>query len=172
MKRRILILLAIAVSISFLGACSKKAEGTDEKKLSVYSSFYPVWDFTSKIGGDKIDNKLLVPMGTEAHDWEPSTTDIANLEKADVLVINGAGMESWSDSIIDSLSNENLSVIVAADGIDLMEGHCHHDHDHENCDHDSEEDKHEDHDACCEDHAKKDGHQDHDACCEDHAKKD
>ena len=53
-----------------------------------------MYDFAKKIGGEYVEVANLVPAGTEPHDWEPSTTDIAILEHADVFVYNGAGMES------------------------------------------------------------------------------
>ena len=96
-----------------------------------------MYDFTSKIAGDKVDIINLVPSGTEPHDWEPSTEDIANLEKADMLIYNGAGMEHWVDDVTKSLSNKDIVLVEASEGIDLMEGHHHHDdegeevHDHE-----------------------------------------
>ena len=83
-------------------------------------------DLTEKVAGDKIELHTLVPAQTEPHDWEPSTTDMVKLEQADLLILNGAGMESWSDQIIDSLNNPNLTVVTASDGIQLLEqdGHA------------------------------------------------
>lgn len=138
-------LLFLVLVMGLLSACSTNTvdKTPKENKLTVYSSIYPVWDFTSKVGGDKIDNKLLVPMGTEAHDWEPSPTDIAALEKADVLVINGLGMEFWADSVLGSLSNKNLTLIDTSKEANLIEGH-HHDHGHDHDHEDEHEHEHED----------------------------
>lgn len=137
-------LFIFVLVLSLLSACSpsKTDESGTGNKLKVYSSIYPVWDFTSKIGGDKIDNKLLVPMGSEAHDWEPSPTDIAALEKADVLVINGLGMEFWTDSVLKSLSNKNLALIDTSKEANLIEGHHHHGDEHDHDEHDHDHDKH------------------------------
>ena len=57
----------------------------DDGRLKVMASFYPMYDFARKVGGDKIQVKDMVPAGTEPHDWEPAATDIRNLEDADVL---------------------------------------------------------------------------------------
>jgi zinc transport system substrate-binding protein len=93
------------------------------KKLEVYTSFYPMYDFAIKIGGDKVKVINLVPAGTEPHDWEPSTTDIANLEKADMIIYNGSGMETWTDKVIGSLTNKKLFKVEASQGIKLIQGH-------------------------------------------------
>jgi zinc transport system substrate-binding protein len=82
-----------------------------------------MYDFTKKIGGDKIKTVNLVPAGTEPHDWEPTSTDIASLEKADILIYNGAGMEHWLDKVSGTLKNDKLTLVEASKGLDLLEGH-------------------------------------------------
>ncbi|MDO5099978.1 MAG: metal ABC transporter substrate-binding protein [Eubacteriales bacterium] len=108
------------------------------EKLRVYSSFYVMTDFVEKIGGEKVDVKTLVPAGVEPHDWEPEATDMAALEKADVLVYNGAGMEHWVEKVTAALSNTDLTLVEASAGVTLLAGeHHHHEdehHDHDHCD--------------------------------------
>lgn len=95
---------------------------TTKGKLEVYTSFYPLYDFALKVGGDKVKITNLVPAGTEPHDWEPATTDILSLEKGDILIYNGAGMEHWIDQVTSSLENKNLVLVEASDGLTLLEG--------------------------------------------------
>ena len=107
-------------------ASSSAAESivsTDSAPLKVMASFYPMYDFAQKIGGDKVTVTNMVPAGIEPHDWEPSTTDITNLEDADVFIYSGAGMEHWVDSVLGSLTNQDLDVVQASDGITLREGY-------------------------------------------------
>ena len=61
----------------------------EESKLKVMASFYPMYDFAVKIGGDKVKVMDMVPAGTEPHDWEPSTKDIQKLEMADMFIYSG-----------------------------------------------------------------------------------
>jgi len=107
---------------------------TEEAKLNVEVSFYPMYEFTNNVAGDLANVHTLVPAGMEPHDWEPTPQDIANIEKADVLVYNGAGMESWIDQVTDSLSNSKLIQVEASHGIDLLEGSEEDEHDHEHAD--------------------------------------
>lgn len=95
------------------------ASGGD-KKLIVYTSIYPMFDFTKKIGGDKIQLKNLVPAGTEPHDWEPTPSDMAAIEKADVLIYNGAGMESWIDKVQKSINSKKIIRVEASKGLNLL----------------------------------------------------
>lgn len=107
------------------GPSASNADGNQSQggKLSVYASFYPMYDFASKIGGDKADVANMVPAGTEPHDWEPTAADIAGLEQADVFVYNGAGMEHWAEDVLVSLQNKELVAVEASKGISLREGH-------------------------------------------------
>lgn len=116
---------------------SKDGEGSGDK-LSVYTSFYPMYDFASKVGGDKVNIVNMVPAGTEPHDWEPTASDVSGLENAAVFIYNGAGMEHWVEDVLKSLQNKELIAVEASKGLTLMEGH----HDHEDEDEHKEEDKH------------------------------
>jgi zinc transport system substrate-binding protein len=99
-------------------------------KLNVEVSFYPMYEFTKNVAGDLANVHTLVPAGMEPHDWEPTPQDIASIEKADVLVYNGAGMESWIDQVTDSLTNAKLIQVEASHGIDLLEGSEEDEHEH------------------------------------------
>lgn len=120
--------LVLFILISITGCSGNIVENGG--KLKVYTSFYPMYDFTSKIGGDKVSVYNMVPSGTEPHDWEPAASDIVNLEKADMFIYNGAGMEHWVEDVLETLENKNLVVVEASKGINLLVNEDDHDHDH------------------------------------------
>ena len=70
-----------------LSACSSSVSSSDtnspndaeDSKLTVYASFYPIYDFTNKIAEDFIDLKLIVPAGAEPHSFELSAKTLAEL---------------------------------------------------------------------------------------------
>ena len=116
--------LVLAFSMIVLSGCNSKVDTTGSssvKKISVYTSFYAMYDFAKKIGGDKIDLTNLVPSGTEPHDWEPTPSNMANIEKANVLIYNGAGMENWMDKVLNSIKNKELIVVEASKDIKLLD---------------------------------------------------
>ena len=132
MKRFWSILVIGYLALSVLAGCGSQQASSSEgaesgqsqgEKLSVYASFYPMFDFAKKIGGDKAEVTNMVPAGTEPHDWEPTASDVTGLEKADIFIYNGAGMEHWAQDVLDSLQNKDLIVVEASKGISLMEGH-------------------------------------------------
>lgn len=113
--KKFTMLFFILFSFSLLAGCSGGSGGqTSPSQLSVVTSFYPMYDFASKVAGDQASVTNLTPAGVEPHDWEPSASDMITLEKADVFIYNGAGMEHWVDSVLASLQNKNLIIVEAS----------------------------------------------------------
>ena len=134
LKEFLVFCLSTALSLSLLAACGKPqtpmagaetpaepSSAASEGSLRVMASFYPMYDFAQKIGGDKVTVTNMVPAGTEPHDWEPSPSDIVALEQADVFVYSGAGMEHWVEDVLASLDNQSLVTVEASYGIALLE---------------------------------------------------
>lgn len=141
-----IMILAILLSSAGCGGQNTVSNSSSDKKVTVYTSFYTMYDFTKKIGGDKINVTNLVPAGTEPHDWEPSTKDIKDLENADVLIYNGAGMEHWAEKVLNTLKNKKLVAVETTKGLQLLENEHHHDHDKEHSkDNKKDEKKEKDH---------------------------
>ncbi len=120
MKNKILKTTIAIIGVMILAGCSSNKATTEDGKLKIYTSFYTMYDFTGKIAGDKAEVINLVSDGTEPHEWEPSTADMTNLESADILVYNGAGMEHWVDKISKSLENDIL-LVEASENVTLIE---------------------------------------------------
>lgn len=119
------IVIWLIMSMILVTSCTPQSKSTqkveDSGRLKVTTSFYAMYDFALKIGGDKISLHNLVPAGTEPHDWEPSPEDIVGLEKAEVFIYNGVGMETWADKILESLENKALIVVETTEGLALIE---------------------------------------------------
>ncbi len=141
MKRQITLWSLLILLIALLIGCStseKNAPTTNNtnKNITVYASIYPMYDFASKIGGDKINLSNMVPSGTEPHDWEPTAMNITHLEEADVFIYNGAGMEHWVEDVLASLQNEKIIVVEASNNVDFIKGHSHSEKHQEDTTHD------------------------------------
>ena len=68
-------------------------------KLVVISSFFPIDEFVRKIGGGAVKSSVLIPVGVEPHDFEPTINQIQAVSSADVLVYNDLGLENWIQKI-------------------------------------------------------------------------
>lgn len=113
--------IALLLLIALLYGCTtnRTAPAAEENKVTVYTSFYTMYDFTLKIAGDKANIINMVPPGMEPHDWEPSPKDIAGLSKADLFIHNGAGMEGWADKVLGSIKGSELIVVETSKNIHL-----------------------------------------------------
>lgn len=124
MKKSLILILALVICVFPLGACQNNQQSSNSNSTStkpiVYASFYAMYDLTKKVGGDKIELYNMLDKGMEPHDFEPSASDIINLENADVFVYNGANMEHWVDKIKDSLQSTKLICVEASAGVELL----------------------------------------------------
>lgn len=138
----------------FLAACgsdnsttssSSSAAVESESNITIVTTFYPMYEFTKQVVGDSAEVELMIPAGTEPHDYEPSAKDIANIVDADAFVYNSDEFETWVSDISENIDTQQTAVIQAADGIELMEGaeEEEHDHDHETEGSHEEEHSHE-----------------------------
>ncbi len=113
--------LALAAGASLaLTSCSGGAAESDGGTLKVVATTTQLTDFVAQIGGDDVDVTGLLPAGGSAHSFDPSPADLLALGEADVLVVNGAGLETFIDDAVDA-SGFDGETITASEGIDLDE---------------------------------------------------
>lgn len=142
MKKFILTLVFLflfAASITGCGTTAEEKTNNQKEQIKVYTSIYPLYDFAKHVGVDKIILKNIVPAGSEPHAWEPSPKDMAELTKADVLILSGTGMEHWADKVLANIDQSKVTVIYGGKDIQLIEG-ISHEHE-ENRDQDKEDHK-------------------------------
>lgn len=127
---------------------SGEAKSGKTDKYTIYTTFYPMYDFTKKIVGDTADVVNIMPPGTSSHDFEPSAQELAKMSKADVVVYQGAGMEEWIDKAKAAIEadNHHIKFIEAAKGLELLPATHHHHHHHDGDEHEDEHDHDHDHD--------------------------
>ncbi len=89
----------------------------NSSKIQAAASFYPLYYFSQQIGGDKVDVINLTPAGAEPHDYEPTAQDIAKIENAKLLVLNGGGLEAWGSDIKQNLQSKNTVIVTVGEGL-------------------------------------------------------
>jgi len=124
------------------GAFSSEASGvladTNEgsRPVQVVASFSVLADLVSQVGGDLVEVYSLVGWDEDSHVFHPSPHAVRKLANADLLLINGLGLEGWVERLI-SAAGYSGHLLVASSGVSLIEvnqqGHeLHHDdHGHE-----------------------------------------
>lgn len=78
-------------------------------------TFLPLWSMAQSIMGSSGEPVLLVPPGTEVHEFSMRPSDLKTIQNAKAIIINGAGLD---DHIVAKLP---MAVISATAGIGLME---------------------------------------------------
>ncbi len=144
MKKAISALLLSAILLLSLSACGAAPEGEKEDGvLTVAATTYPVYLLAEPIVGnlDGIELKLVVNQQISClHDYTLSVQDMRTLSQADVILMNGAGLEEFLDDVLNTL---DVPVIDCSAGIELLPSEGHEDHDHG---HDEDADDHDHYD--------------------------
>ncbi len=89
---------------------------TSSSKIKVNTSFYPLYFFASEIGGERAEVNNITPAGAEPHDYDPTARDIAEIEKSNLLILNG-GVEAWGNKMQENLNNTPVTVVIAGKGL-------------------------------------------------------
>lgn len=120
MKRKWMTTAAVSLlTAAVLSACSQTDEGNSPNKdISIVTSFYPMYEFTKQVAGNRADVSIMVSAGQDAHHYEPSAKDVASVSKADVFVYSSEEMEHWAGSLLDTIENKDLVIARTADGLD------------------------------------------------------
>lgn len=127
-KRLLTITICVLLLFTLLVGCSNidasiennSNNGVISDKITVYTTFYPMYFIAHEITGEKAEVINLTPAGVEPHDWEPTAKTIASMYSADMFIYNGINMEKWVDKVMKNFEQSNITVVCASDGIPLI----------------------------------------------------
>ena len=91
------------------GQSTSEKNGTIEVAASVNQ-----WGTVAKaLGGDNVNvTSIINSTNVDAHDYEPTTSEIAKLQKAQVIIVNGAGYDAWA---VKAAQTANAIIVNAAE---------------------------------------------------------
>ncbi|WP_227438514.1 metal ABC transporter substrate-binding protein [Methylobacterium sp. W2] len=128
---------ACAALILALAPFGEKADAAEP--LKAVATFSILGDLVKQVGGDRVEVSTLVGPDADAHGYNPAPGDARKLTAANLVVVNGLGLEGWLDRLIKA-SGTKAPVIVATKGVKPIEGdddhggghagHAHHDDPH------------------------------------------
>ena len=95
----------ISALIALLGTVAVAGHARADDTPVVYASNYPLYYFASEIAGGDLDIRLPAIEGDPAF-WAPDGEQVAALQAADLILLNGAGYEGWLNFV--SLREERL----------------------------------------------------------------
>jgi zinc transport system substrate-binding protein len=104
-----------------LTSCQSNQNQIDSSKPTIYTSFYTIYDLAKRIVKDKANVINLCPLGTEPHEYTPTSKDISNLYDADLIFINGIGLESWTINLPQEI-NDKINIVTDSISIEQYDG--------------------------------------------------
>ncbi len=118
------LLLSFAAILCVLGIgyiASHASTDRDTQKIQVVAAFFPLADFARSVGREYVQVTQIVPDGVEPHEYEPSPQDVAVLMSADILVVNGGGVDAWAEKLIPDAEAVGVAVVRMSDVVPFIE---------------------------------------------------
>lgn len=114
----ILILIVMVMILIVYGAINSNKTKQSDGKIRILTSFYPIYIMTLNItnGVNNVEvSNMADKLNGCIHDYTLTTTDLKKFETANIFIENGAGLESFTDKIVNSY--KDLKVIYAAQNV-------------------------------------------------------
>jgi len=98
-------------------ACNRPGDSPGDGRPQIVATTSVLGDVVRNVVGDSADVVVLIPDGVDAHEFQPSPGQIAQAQKADLLVVNGSGLEEHLDDVIQRTRGGGVEVFTATDHI-------------------------------------------------------
>lgn len=144
-------LLAVVIAIIGIGALGwvllsggstdNTQTGNESERVQVGLSIYPLQFLVEKIGGDQVELVISPSAGIDAHSFEPSARQVADLQGADLFVYHGQGLDAWAEELSSELP-ETVQLLEATELVPLIGHEDEHAHEEEEEEHEDAEDDH------------------------------
>jgi len=129
-------LIYLSILCVFIGVSSCTSQTPNSELLKVVATTTIIGDVVRIVGGEYIQLTVLLPVDTDPHSFSPAPKAIADIENADVVFINGFGLEESLEDLIASTAEEKM--ISISEGIETIEFDAHsreeNEHNHEGVD--------------------------------------
>ncbi|MEM8530399.1 MAG: zinc ABC transporter substrate-binding protein [Chloroflexota bacterium] len=141
-----------------LGSLENLTAIEDGQTANVVATTNIVGDIVQQVAGDSINLTVLIPAGGDPHSFEPTPQDVATVAEADLVLVNGLGLEEFLTPLIENSGVDTNQVLSVSDGVATIAFEGEHSHDHGDEGHDEHGD--EGHDEHSDDHGDE-GHDEH-----------
>lgn len=106
--------LASVGMLASVAACGSGQSTSEKNETIEVAASVNQWGTVAKaLGGDNVNvTSIINSTNVDAHDYEPTTSDIAKLQKAQVIIVNGAGYDAWA---VKATQTANATIVNAAE---------------------------------------------------------
>jgi ABC-type Zn uptake system ZnuABC Zn-binding protein ZnuA len=126
MKRGLSLIILVLLSFSITSA--------QNDPLPVVATTTIIADVARNVGGELVDVTSLVPPNADVHAFEPAPDDAVRIAEADVLLINGAGLEAFLSGLLENAGG--VEPVVVSNGVEILPFGEHVHDEHEEAEHD------------------------------------
>jgi zinc/manganese transport system substrate-binding protein len=117
-KRAFFILSVLFLLFSF-SACQANPASNANGKKSIVVTYSILGAVVKDLVGDNVKVTVSVPNGLDPHDWEPSAKDIEAINKADLVIQNGLGLEGGMQKTLELAKDNGVKIFTASDHITI-----------------------------------------------------
>jgi manganese transport system substrate-binding protein len=107
---------SVVLVLAVVGCGSSEGEGSSERPL-VLTTFTVIADMVENVAGDRVVVESITKPGAEIHGYEPTPSDIAKAERADLILDNGLGLERWFEQFVATSGAEHVTL---SDGVESI----------------------------------------------------
>ena len=124
LKAKIILPVISIILITFLGSCNNSNNNsTNNNKKKILTTFSIPADMAKNVAGDAAIVESLIKPGTEIHSYEPTPTELAKAQDADLILDNGLNLEAWFEKFLGQINKakrvtltEGITTIPIAEG--------------------------------------------------------
>jgi manganese/zinc/iron transport system substrate-binding protein len=96
-------ILALFLAACSTGGCDSSASSTTDTRPRVVTTTTMIGDLVTRIAGDRVQLKVIMPAGVDPHTFKPSTSDLGEIQRAKLVLYNGLHLEG---KMVDLLEQE------------------------------------------------------------------
>ena len=110
--------LGIAIPLALglaVAACGSPAGSGSPAAVQVVATTTIYADFVTQVGGERVEVRSLVPAGGEVHTFDPRPSDVTAFTDADLVFMNGLGLDDWVIDLVGQAGSKAPVVRLAED---------------------------------------------------------
>ena len=114
LSRWILLLVLLTTTMAACGDGDADSEGG----VAVIATTTVLGDIAANVVGDAGTVTTLVPIGASPHDYQASAQQVAAIQQADLVVVNGLGLEEGLNDVLESAKADGANILEIAPLVD------------------------------------------------------
>ena len=115
-RRHVVSLTATAAAVAAAGLVPGRGQNKTRDRPRAVATFSILGDLVRNVGGERVELATLVGPNGDVHVYAPTPGDVKTIAAANIILVNGLGLEGWIDRLI-AASAAHAPVVVASRGV-------------------------------------------------------